>query len=124
MWKSAKTARNKNNTNKSQPTLNFIHLNKEIIFPNEKTTLESLLDLIKFNQEKFFSSTKNKNDTDFIIDSLNNLKQSLTNSINKQKTEKYHVLKNVNIFFYNIQKNIFRMKLMNLNFLKLLLFKI
>lgn len=124
MWKSAKTARNKNNTNKSQPTLNFINLNKEIIFPNEKTTLESLLDLIKFNQEKFFSSTKNKNDTDFIIDSLNNLKQSLTNSINKKKIEKYHVLKNVNIFFYNIQKNIFRMKLMNLNILKLLLFKI
>ena len=97
MWKSSKTARNKNNTNKSQPTLNFVKLKKEIFFPNEKTSLESLLDLIKLNQEKFFSSTHNKNDSDFIIESLINLKQSLTNSLKKQKNQKINELKHVNI---------------------------
>ena len=124
MWKSSKSARNKNNTNKSQPTLDFFNLKNEIFFHNEKTSLESLSDLIKLNQEIFFSSKNNINDSDFIIYSLNNLKHSLTNSLKKQQTQKQQVLKNVNIYFYNFQKNFFRMKIKNLNIQKLHLFKI
>ena len=57
MWKSSKSARNKNNTNKSQPTLDFFNLKNEIFFHNEKTSLESLSDLIKERILVSFPST-------------------------------------------------------------------
>lgn len=95
MEKNNKRTKNQNKVNKAQSLPNYFYVNKDFGYLNQKSSLETLIDLIKINQVNFFSSSKEKNDSNFIIESLLSLKKSLSNSLNNQSNERDHLLKEV-----------------------------
>ena len=74
---------------------------EDTVFLTQKTSLESLLYLIKLNQVKFFSNPNKRDDNNFIIEFLLDFKNILSNSLNNQKQQKEKILKEVNNNFYN-----------------------
>ena len=61
----------------------------------QQISLESLNNLIKNHQSKFFSTTPLADDKNFIIKTLNILKSSLSNSLINQTQERNLILQNV-----------------------------
>ena len=72
---------------------------EESFFQTQKTSLESLIYLIKLNQVNFFSIPNKSNDNNFIIEFLSDFKHALSNSLNNQKQQKEQILKEVKIYF-------------------------
>ena len=77
----------------SSPNFDFIE--DEKMCQIQKISLESLNNLIKNHQSKFFSTTPLADDKNFIIQTLNILKSSLSNSLSNQIHERNLILKNV-----------------------------
>jgi hypothetical protein len=95
MEKNNTRTKNQNKVNKAQSLPNYFYANKNFGFLNKKSSLEILIHLIKINQVNFFSSSKEKNDVNIIIESLFSLKKSISNSLNNQSNERDHLLKEV-----------------------------
>ena len=88
MEKNNTRTKNQNKVNKAQSLPNYFYVNKDFGYLNQKSSLETLIDLIKINQVNFFSSSNEKNDVNIIIESLFSLKKSLSNSLNNQSNER------------------------------------
>jgi hypothetical protein len=79
-------------TKKALSSPNF---EQEKMYQIQQISLESLNNLIKTHQSKFFSTTPLGDDNNFIIETLKILKQSLSNSLFNQTQER-------NLFFKNV----------------------
>jgi len=75
------------------------HHNLEDILNHELISLDALSKIIKSYQMEFLSS-KNENDYDFIINSLNNFKNNLYHSLLCQVEERNFILTKVNFIFF------------------------
>ena len=65
------------------------------MFQIQQISLESFNNLIKNHQSKFFSTKPLADDNNFIIETLNILKSSLSNSLINQFDERNLILKNI-----------------------------
>ena len=99
--KSLTSFRKKNDKIKAQSYPIILDIKRDNIFRNQKCSLECLSNLIKFNEVNFFSSSYSNNNPIFIIETLENLKQSLFNSLNNQIKEKYNLSNKVKIDLFN-----------------------
>ena len=109
--KSLTSFRKKTNNIKNRTSPLFLEFKSDNIFHNQKSSLEYLSNLIKFNEINFFSSPYKNNDPIFIIETLETLKKSLLNSFNKQTKDKIDLInkvKNIYLNFYHF----FRIKIM------------
>ncbi len=107
--KSLTSFRKKTNNIKNQSTPIFLDVKRDNIFQNQKSSLEYLSNLIKYNEINFFSSPYTNDNLIYIIETLENLKQSLVNSFNKQTKEKNQLLNKVKIYLFNFY--FFRIKI-------------
>ena len=80
---------------KASSSPNFVIVEDEKMSQIQQISLESLNNLIKNHQSKFFSTTPLADDNNFIIETLNILKNSLSNSLINQTNERNLILKNV-----------------------------
>ena len=80
---------------KASSSPNFVIVEDEKMFQIQQISLESFNNLIKNHQSKFFSTTPLVDDNNFIIETLNILKSSLSNSLINQTNERNLILKNV-----------------------------
>ncbi len=95
MRKKALTFRGKIKPSKAQSSPIFIDVKRKDIFQSQKTSLESLSNLIKYHQVNFFSISPEKNESNNIIETLLSLKKSLINSLNNQTQQRNDLLKKV-----------------------------
>ena len=95
--KISRNLKNKKKVFKAYSTPNFSNINYGNIFCTQKNYLESLTNIIKLNQLKYFSS--NNNDNNFIVNFLQNLKESLLISFKVHNCFKEQIFKSVNYFF-------------------------
>ena len=65
------------------------------MFQIQQISLESFYNLMKNHQSKFFSTKPLADDNNFIIETLNILKSSLSNSLINQINERNLFLKNI-----------------------------
>ena len=101
MKKITKNIKNIKRKNKAISAPILYNTIEDTVFLTQKTSLESLLYLIKLNQVKFFSIPNKRDDSNFIIEFLSDFKNILSNSLNNQKQQKEKILKEVNNNFYN-----------------------
>ena len=80
---------------KASSSPNFLIVEDEKMYQIQQISLESLNNLIKKHQSQFFSTTPLADDNNFIIETLNILKSSLSNSLINQIDERNLILKNV-----------------------------
>ena len=80
---------------KASSSPNFVIVKDEKMFQIQQISLESFNNLIKNHQSKFFSTTPLVDDNNFIIETLNILKSSLSNSLINQINERNLFLKNI-----------------------------
>ena len=80
---------------KPQSSPNIMTAEQEKMSLIQQFSLKSLSGLIKNHQAKFFSKSFLTNDTDYIIETLNLFKNSLSNSLFIQTEERNQILKNV-----------------------------
>ncbi len=95
MRKKALTFRGTIKPSKAQSSPIFIDVKRKDIFQSQKTSLESLSNLIKYHQVNFFSISPEKNESNNIIETLLSLKKSLINSLNNQTQQRNDLLKKV-----------------------------
>ena len=80
---------------KASSSPNFVIVEDEKMFQIQQISLESFYNLMKNHQSKFFSTKPLADDNNFIIETLNILKSSLSNSLINQFDERNLILKNV-----------------------------
>ena len=80
---------------KASSSPNFVIVEDEKMSQIQQISLESLNNLIKKHQSQFFSTTPLADDNNFIIETLNILKNCLSNSLINQTNERNLILKNV-----------------------------
>ena len=102
MRRKALTFRGTLKPSKAQSSPIFMDVERIDIFHNQKTSLESLSNLIKYHQVNFFSISLEKNESDNIIETLLSLKNSLINSLNNQTQQRNDLLKKVKKNYYFI----------------------
>jgi flagellar biosynthesis/type III secretory pathway chaperone len=102
MRRKALTFRGTLKPSKAQSSPIFMDVKRIDIFHNQKTSLESLSNLIKYHQVNFFSISLEKNESDNIIETLLSLKNSLINSLNNQTQQRNDLLKKVKKNYYFI----------------------
>ena len=105
MRRKALTFRGTLKPSKAQSSPIFMDVKRIDIFHNQKTSLESLSNLIKYHQVNFFSISLEKNESDNIIETLLSLKNSLINSLNNQTQQRNDLLKKVKKNYYFIFQN-------------------
>ena len=105
MRRKALTFRGTIKPSKAQSSPIFIDVKRKNIFQNQKTSLESLSNLIKYHQVNFFSISLEKNESNNIIETLLSLKKSLINSLNNQTQQRNDLLKKVKKNYYFIFQN-------------------
>ena len=102
MRRKALTFRGTLKPSKAQSSPIFMDVKRIDIFHNQKSSLESLSNLIKYHQVNFFSIYLEKNESDNIIETLLSLKNSLINSLNNQTQQRNDLLKKVKKNYYFI----------------------
>jgi flagellar biosynthesis/type III secretory pathway chaperone len=102
MRRKALTFRGTLKPSKAQSSPIFMDVKRIDIFHNQKSSLESLSNLIKYHQVNFFSISLEKNESDNIIETLLSLKNSLINSLNNQTQQRNDLLKKVKKNYYFI----------------------
>ena len=90
-------------TSKAQSSPIFMDVKREDVFHHQKSSLESLSNLIKYHQVNFFSISPESDDSNYIIETLLSLKKSLINSLNNQTQHRNDLIKKVKILFYFVE---------------------
>ena len=103
MRKKAFTFRGSIKPSKAQSSPIFIDVKREDVFHHQKSSLESLSNLIKYHQVNFFSISPESDDSNYIIENLLSLKKSLINSLNNQTQHRNDLIKKVKILFYFVE---------------------